>query len=398
MSTLPISTAHGPSTQAIHAGEQRSKPCHSLTDPIYCSATFTFQNTQEIIDYLENEVPREEYARLGNPSEKTVEAKLAELEGAEAGLLFCTGMAAMTSFLLAKLSAGDEVVFFDECYHHSREFCLEHLSRFGVKSTQIKTGDYEGMEAAITPNTRLLISEAPTNPHLSMIDVERFAEIGKRHGVDTLVDATLATPFNLRPLAFGVDYVLHSATKYLAGHNDLLAGVILGSQEKMAPIRKLRNVMGGVNAPHNIYLLQRGLKTFALRMKQHNATGQAVAEFLDAHPKVQRVYYPGLPSHPSYDLAKRYLNGYGGLLSFTLVDPDWRAAAKVIDSVRIPHIGPSLGGAESLIEQPYILSFYKNTPEERAAVGIPDNMVRLACGLEEAEDLIQDLEQALEQL
>lgn len=395
MSTLPVSISRGPSTQAIHAGEARAKPCHSLTDPIFCSATFTFQSTQEIIDYLENELPRSEYARLGNPSEKTVETKLAELEGAEAGLLFSTGMAAMTSFLLAKLNAGDEVIFFDECYHHSREFCLEHLSRFGVKSTQIKIGDYAAMEAAITSKTRLLISEAPTNPHLSMIDVQRFAEIGKRHSVDTLVDATLATPYNLRPIEFGVDYVLHSATKYLAGHNDLLAGVILASEEKLAPIRKLRNVMGGVNAPHNVYLLQRGLKTFALRMKQHNATGQAVAEFLDAHPKIERVFYPGLPNHPTHDLAKTYLKGCGGLLSFTLVDPDWRAAARVIDSVRIPRIGPSLGGAESLIEQPYILSFYKSTPEERAAVGIPDNMVRLACGLEEAEDLIQDLEQAL---
>ena len=261
----------GPSTLAVHAGEARQKPGDSITDPIFCASTYTFADTQAVIDFIEQKLPREEYGRYGNPGERVVERKLAALEGGEAALLFSSGMAAIVGLLMAKLNAGDEVIFFDECYHRSREFCTKHLSRFGVVTRQVKACDYEAMEAAITPRTRLLVSESPTNPHLSVVDLERFAAIGRRHGVETLIDATLATPYNLRPLAAGVDYVLHSATKYLAGHNDLLAGVIIGSAEKLEPVRKLRGIMGAINSPHNIYLLQRGLKTFELRMQRHNA-------------------------------------------------------------------------------------------------------------------------------
>ncbi|MCP4812645.1 MAG: cystathionine gamma-synthase, partial [Planctomycetaceae bacterium] len=173
-----------------------------------------------------------------------------------------------------------------------------HLSRFGVVTRQVKTGDYEAMEAAINPQTRLLVSESPTNPHLSVVDLDRFSAIGKRHGVETLIDATLATPFNVRPLQHGIDYVLHSATKYLGGHNDLLAGVIVGSKDQLEEVRNLRGIMGAINSPHNLYLLQRGLKTFGLRMQRHNENGQAIADFLDQHPRVERVYYPGIDSHP----------------------------------------------------------------------------------------------------
>jgi cystathionine gamma-synthase len=287
------------------------------------------------------------------------------------------------------------VIFFDECYHRSREFCSRHLTRFGVGFKQVKTCDYDAMEAAITPNTRLLVSESPTNPHLSIIDIDRFADIGRRHGVLTMIDATLCTPCNVRPLDAGVDFVLHSATKYLGGHNDLLAGVVVGSQELMAPIRKLRGIMGGVNSPHNAYLLERGLKTLPLRMERHNANGLAVARFLEAHPRVERVYYPGLESHPQHDVACRTMKGYGGLVTFLLADADWRATATVVDRVRIPRIGPSLGGVESLIEQPMVMSYWNYSPEERKAFGIPDSMIRIACGIEDADDLIADLEQAL---
>src|SRR5207247_9309328 len=191
-----------------------------------------------------------------------------------------TGMAAIVGLLMTKLNSGDEIIFFDECYHRSREFCAKHLSRFGVVTRQVKACDYEAMEAAITPRTKLLVSESPTNPHLSIVDLERFVAIGRRHGIETLIDATLATPYNLRPIAAGIDYVLHSATKYLGGHNDLMAGVVIGSAEKMEGVRKLRGIMGAINSPHNIYLLQRGLKTFELRMERHNQNGLAVAQFL----------------------------------------------------------------------------------------------------------------------
>jgi len=299
---------------------------------------------------------------------------------------------------MAKLSAGDEIIFFDECYHRSREFCRKHLARFGVTTKEVRACDYEAMEAAITPNTKLLVSESPTNPHLSCIDLERYAEIGRKHGVETLIDATLGTPYNIRPLEAGIDYVLHSATKYLAGHNDLLAGVVVGSEEKMEPVRKLRGIMGAINSPHNIYLLQRGLKTFELRMQRHNQNGLAVAQFLASHPRIERVYYPGLESHPYYDVARRTMRGFGGLVTFMVKDADWRQTADVVDAVTIPRIGPSLGGVESLIEQPLVMSYYECPPEDRQAYGIYDNMIRLSCGIEDTDDLIEDLRQALDRL
>jgi cystathionine gamma-synthase len=260
----------------------------------------------------------------------------------------------------------------------------------------VKACDYDAMEAAITPRTKLLISESPTNPHLSIVDLDRFADIGKKHGVETLIDATLATPYNAQPLASGIDYVLHSATKYLGGHNDLLAGVIIGASEKLTPVRKLRGIMGAINSPHNIYLLERGLKTFELRMQRHNANGQAVAEFLANHPRVERVYYPGLETHPYYEVARRTMRGFGGLVTFQVQGADWRATANVVDACKLARIAPSLGGVESLIEQPLVMSYYECTPEERRSFGIFDNMIRLSCGIENVEDLIEDLRQALE--
>jgi cystathionine gamma-synthase len=386
----------GHSTLVVHAGEQRQKAGDSITDPIYCTATYTFPDSQSVVDYIQKQIPREEYARYGNPGEKVVERKLAHLEGGEEAVLFSSGMAAVANVLMAKLSAGDEVVLFDECYHRTREFCSKILGRFGVITHQVKACDYDAMEAAVNANTKMLISESPTNPHLSVVDLERFAAIGKRHGIEMLIDATLATPYNLRPLEYGIDYVLHSATKYLGGHNDLLAGVIIGAADKMEPVRKLRGVMGPLASPHSIYLLERGLKTFELRMERHNANGQAVAEFLSAHPRVEHVYYPGLPSHPYHETACRTMQGFGGLVTFLIKDADWRATADIVDAVKIPRIGPSLGGVESLIEQPMIMSYHSHTPEQRRAVGIPDNMIRLACGIENAADLIADLQQALD--
>ncbi|MCH2114265.1 MAG: aminotransferase class I/II-fold pyridoxal phosphate-dependent enzyme [Pirellulales bacterium] len=393
---LPAEFLNDISTKSVHAGEARQKPGDSVTDPIFCASTYTFADTQAIIDFIQQEQPREEYGRYGHPGERVVERKLAELEGGEDGVLYSSGMAAMVGLLMSKLRAGDEVVFFDECYHRSREFCTKHLSRFGVVTRQVRTCDYEAMERAITPNTKMLISESPTNPHMSCIDLERFSDIGRRHGIDTLIDATLATPYNLRPIDSGIDYVLHSATKYLGGHNDLLAGAVIGTKEKMESVRNLRGIMGAVNSPQNVYLLARGLKTFELRMQRHNENGQRVAEYLESHPRVERVFYPGLASHPYAKIAKRWMRGFGGLVTFLIQDADWRVTADIVDAVKIPRIAPSLGGVESLIEQPLVMSYYQCTPEERSQFGIPDNMIRLACGIENAEDLIADLGQALE--
>jgi cystathionine gamma-synthase len=396
ISGSPPATALGPSTTAVHAGEAREKPGFSITDPIFASSTYTFRNTQSIIDFIEQKQPREEYGRYGNPGERVVEDKLAAIEGGESAVLFSSGMAALVGLLMAHLNAGEEIVFFDECYHRSREFCRKHLTRFGVTFREVPTCDYAAMEAAITPRTKFIVSESPTNPHLSVVDIERFAAIGRRHGVLSLIDATLCTPYNLRPLEAGVDFVLHSATKYLGGHNDLLAGVVIGDQEKMQPVRNLRGIMGGVNSPHNAYLLERGLKTLALRMERHNANGLAVASFLEGHPRVERVLYPGLESHPYHALATRTMRGFGGLVTFFVKDADWRQTARVIDSVTIPRIGPSLGGVESLIEQPLVMSYWNYSPAERAAFRISDNMIRLACGIEDSADLIADLSAAID--
>ncbi len=386
----------GPSTLAVHAGEERQKLANSITDPIVCAATYTFANTQSVIDYIEQDQPREEYGRYGNPGERVLERKLAALDAGEDSVLFATGMSAIVGLLMAKLNSGDEVIFFDECYHRSREFCVKHMSRFGVVTRQVKACDYEAMEAAINDRTRLLISESPTNPHLSVVDLERFAAIGKRSGVETLIDATLATPYNVQPITYGVDYVLHSATKYLAGHNDLLAGVIVGSKRQLESVRNLRGIMGAINSPHNCYLLQRGLKTFELRMLRHNQNGMEIAKFLANHPRVELVYYPGLPSHPYFDVARRTMRGFGGLITFLVRDADWRQTADVVDAVKLPRIGPSLGGVESLIEQPLVMSYHTVSPEDRKRFGISDNMIRLSCGIEDTEDLIADLRQALD--
>ncbi len=395
--TLKSDSVRSPgfNTTSVHAGEARQKNADAITDPICCTSTYTFTSTQSVIDFIEQQQVREEYGRYGNPNEKVCERKLAALDNAEDAIVFSSGMAAAVGLFMSKLNSGDEIVFFDECYHRSREFCSKHLARFGVITHQVKTGDYAAMEAAINSRTKMLVSESPTNPHLTCIDIERFVEIGQKHGVETLIDATLATPYNIKPIDYGVDYVWHSATKYLGGHNDLLAGTIVGSKAKLESVRNLRGIMGAVNSPHNMYLLERGLKTFALRMEQHNQNGMEIARFLSKHPRVERVYYPGLESHPTHAIAQKYMRGFGGLITFVIKDADWRQTADVVDACRIPRIGPSLGGVESLIEQPYVMSYFSYPADQRAKFGIPDNMIRLACGIEDTSDLIADLESAL---
>ena len=394
--TQALAEDAGLSTKCVHAGERRQKPEGSISAPIFTAATYTFESTADLLKFVDGHEIREEYGRYGNPNERSVEAKLAALEGAEDAILYSSGMAAIVGLLMSRLNAGDEIVFFDQCYHRSREFCAKHLSRFGVVTRQVPTGDFDAMEAAINDKTKMLVSESPTNPHLTAVDLEKFAAIGKANEVETLIDATLATPFNIKPIEFGVDCVLHSATKYLGGHNDLLAGVLCGRKESLEPVRALRGILGSINSPHNLYLLERGLKTFELRMARHNENGQRVAEFLESHPRVERVYYPGLKSHPSHEIAAAQMKGFGGLITFLVKDADWKATSRIVDAARIPRIAPSLGGVESLIEQPLVMSYYHCTPAEREQFGIADNMIRMSCGIENADDLIEDLKQALE--
>jgi len=395
----PTTTPANFSTQAVHAGEEKHKPFHALTMPIVQTAVFTFRDTADMVAYqtevLEGKLSeREEYGRYGNPTQLAVERKLAQLDGGEAALLFSTGMCAITTTLLTLLSTGDHMIMTGDCYRRTRQFCQTFLARFGVEVTIVQPGDYAAMEAAIRDSTKLLFSESPTNPYLRVLDLPRVVEISKRHGLCLIVDSTFATPYNQRPLEFGADLVIHSATKYLGGHNDLLAGAVVGSWEQLAPIKHNRGVMGGIVDPHTAYLLLRGLKTLALRMERHNQNGMRIATFLESHPKVQRVYYPGLPSHPDHLVASEQMSGFGGVVSFE-IKGDLDTTSAFVDALRIPRIGPSFGGAESLVVQPALQSYFELTTEQRLAVGIRNELVRYAVGLEDADDLIADLEQAL---
>jgi cystathionine gamma-synthase len=386
----------GPSTMSVHGGEPRQKPAHALTTPIVQTATYTWANSQELKDYFDGKIgERIDYGRYGNPTQKVAESKLAALEGAGDCLLFASGMSAMTTMLYALLSRGTHVVVTDDSYRRTRQFLNAMLPRYGIEVSSVPAGDYEALEDAIKPTTRVLVSESPTNPYNRILDLERFAAIGQKHRVKTVIDATFATPYNVRPLDWGVDLVMHSASKYLGGHNDLLAGAVLGSPELISGIRSLQATTGAIVDPFVAYLLIRGLKTFALRMERQNQSAQAIAEFLAAHPRVERVHYPGLASHPEHDVAKRQMRGFGGVVSFE-IRGDLDAASRVVDACTIPYIAASLGGVESLIEQPAIMSFYELTTEERLLVGIKDNLIRYAVGVEDADDLIADLAEALD--
>jgi cystathionine gamma-synthase len=379
----------------VHGGEPRPKPTNSLATPIVQTATYTFASTQEVKDHFEGRVERVEYGRYGNPTQRIAEQKLAALEGAEDCLLFASGMAAVTTTLFAMLSRGTHVVVTDDSYRRTRQFLNQTLHRYGIEVSTVPAGDYDALEDAIRPTTRALVSESPTNPYNRILDLERFAAIGRRHRVKTVIDATFATPFNQRPIEFGVDLVIHSATKFLGGHNDLLAGAALGTGELIDGIRRLQAITGAVIDPFAAYLLLRGLKTLALRIERQNANAQAIAEFLAAHPRVSAVHYAGLPSHPEHDVAKRQMRGFGGVVSFEVVG-DLDAASRVVDACQIPYIAASLGGTESLIEQPAVMSFYELTTAERLEIGIKDTLIRYAVGIEDVDDLVADLAQALD--
>jgi cystathionine gamma-synthase len=387
------------STQAVHAGEEKRKPFGALTTPIVQSSTFTFADTAEILEFMHGKdagelAVRHEYGRYSNPTQGAAERKIAALEGGERALLFASGMNAITTTMATLLSSGDHLILASDCYHRTREFALAFLSRWGIETTLVPIDQPQIFADAVRPSTRLIFAETPTNPYLRILDIPRIAELARQHGITTMVDSTFATPINLRPLEHGIDLVVHSATKYLGGHNDLLAGAIIGSQEILARIEHARGVIGGVSNPNDAYLLLRGLKTLELRVRRQNINGRQVAEFLHQHPAVQRVYYPGFRSHPDHALARELMTGFGGVVSFE-IDGDFETTGQFIDHLKLPYIGPTLGGVESIIEQPSAL--FSLDLEERQEAGLKDNLVRYALGIENHLDLIADLNQALNQ-
>jgi len=386
-------------TASVHAGETRDKPLHALVDPIFQTSSYTFQNMAEVVAFQEahNKGHMEgsyEYGRYGNPTIAAAEARLAAMEHAETAILVASGMAALAYTFLQYLPGGSHVIITDDSYRRTRQLVEDHLKKFNVSCTVVPLGDFEALEAAIRPETRILFSETPSNPYLRVLDVERFAEIARRRGLISVLDCTFATPINLTPIDYGIDVVIHSATKYLGGHNDLLAGVISGSHEVVDYIRAYVGILGGISDPNTAYLLLRGLKTLSLRVKQQNQTAQKVSEFLANHPLVEQVFYPGLEIHPGHEIAKKQMGGYGGVLSLT-IKGGRQESFRFIDALKIPFISASLGGAESLVLHVAAQAYSDLNAEQCLKAGIPQNLVRLALGIEDADDLIADLDQAL---
>jgi cystathionine gamma-synthase len=390
------------STQAVHAGEDKHKPYGSLTTPIVQTSTYTFEDTAEILEFMRRKAARnagadlalrDEYGRYSNPTQSTAERKLAALEGGEHALLFATGMAAITTSMLALLSSGDHIVMAFDCYRRTREFATAFLKRWGIEATLISFDRPGALAGAVQPNTRLIFCESPTNPYLRVMDLAQMIAVACERRIITMIDSTFATPVNVRPLAYGVDLVVHSASKYLAGHNDLLAGAVIGARPILDRIEQARGVLGGVGSPNDAYLLLRGLKTLDLRVRRQNGNALRVARYLEGHPAVERVHYPGLPSHPDYEVACRQMSGFGGVVSFEIAGGQQRTS-RFVDRLRLPYIGPTLGGVESIAQQQAL--FVSLDPAERRAAGLRDNLVRYAVGIEDVEDLIDDLAQALD--
>jgi len=384
------------STRAIHAGEPRTKYADSLTTPIIQTSTYTFRDSKAIEDYTKKGKEHFEYGRYGNPTAKIAEARLADLEGAEDCVVFSSGMSAITTTILSLVQSGDHIVITDDSYKKTLEFCKSYLKQFGIECTIVPFGNYEVLEKAVKKNTRFIFSESPTNPYLNIFDLVRIKKIAEKHNVLTLIDSTFSTPFNQRPIEFGMDIVLHSLTKYLAGHNDILAGAVLGKEELVDKVRNLHKSMGGCIDPHCCYLLLRGLKTFPLRVERQNESALKIAQFLESHPRVQKVYYPFLESHRHYKIAKRQMTGGGGVVTFE-IKGNLKTAKHFLDALKLIYIGPSLGGVESLITHPAMVSYYDYTRKERYGLGLTDTLFRLSVGIEDVEDLIADLDRALAQ-
>lgn len=381
-------------TRAIHAGEPRQKYMDSLMTPIVQTSTYTFKDSKAIEDYTKKGIAHYEYGRYGNPTARIAEQRLADLEGAQDCVVFSSGMSAITTTILSLVQSGDHIVITDDSYKKTLEFCRSYLKQFAIECTIVPFGDYGLIDRSIRKNTRFIFSESPTNPYLNIFDLVKIRKIADKHGILTLIDSTFATPYNQRPIEWGMDLVLQSCTKYLAGHNDILAGAVLGRSELIEKIRDLHKSMGGTIDPHCCYMLLRGLKTFPLRVRHQNESALRIAEWLEAHPKIKQVYYPFLPSHRHYEVATKQMEGGGGVVSFD-IKGNLADAKRLIDRLKLIYIGPSLGGVETLITHPALVSYYDYSRKERYTLGITDTLFRLAVGIEDADDLIADLEQAL---
>ncbi len=380
-------------TKAIRIGEEPDIENGSgdVVSPIHLSTTFA----RKRVDMLPGGY---EYSRTANPTRDALERKLAALEDARFGLAFSSGMATETTALLALLRSGDHVIAFDDLYGGTKRLFRTFGRNFGVDFTYVDARDPDEVASAVKDNTRMIWLETPTNPLMKMCDIEEISEIAHDKGIIVAVDNTFATPYFQNPLKLGADIVVHSTTKYINGHSDSVGGAIMLSDEEMHErLRFHQNSSGAILSPFDSYMTLRGIKTLAVRMREHERNAMRIAEYLESHPKVRRVYYPGLESHPQHGLAKKQMSGYGGMISFEIYDTV-KDATKFAESLRLFSLAESLGGVESLIEIPALMTHSSVPEEERRHIGISDTLIRMSVGIENVEDLIEDIEGAMEAL
>ena len=388
-------------TLAIHGMGRTPKAYYSVSTPIVQTSNYYFDSTAKVLEFMkaksEGRVVREhEYGRYGNPTQQECERKLEAIEGAERAVLFSTGMSAVIITLLAYMRRNGHIIFTNDCYRQTRDFATSLLSEFGIEVSLVDP-TAKVIAEAIQPNTNIIFTESPTNPYLRVLDIPAIVKVAKQHRIMTIIDATLATPYNIKPLELGVDIVIHSATKYLGGHNDLLAGVTLGKHNLLNNLYRMQRMIGATPGPFTCFLLERGLKSFALRMEHHNRAGMAIAHMLESHPKIEKIWYPGLESHPDHRIAIQQMRGFGSVITFLLKGGD-KETRKFIDSLELFLITPSLGGSESLVTQMSTMSFFDYPEDYRRSIGMVDNLVRIALGLEDVDDLTADLKQALDKI
>jgi methionine-gamma-lyase len=381
-------------TISVHAGSNTNKYSGSITVPIYQSAVFAFPDAEQGAAIHEGSQPGYFYGRRGNPTQTELEKALSEIEGGEAAISFSSGMAAISETLFALLKPGDHIVASDSLYAMTNALLNEILSPAGVEVTYIDASDSSNFSSAIKKNTKIFYLETPANPTLKLVDIQLTVQIAKKKNIKVIVDNTFATPFNQRPVYMGVDVVIHSASKYIGGHGDLIAGALIASEEIVHTVRwNINKIFGGVIAPNIAWLVLRGIRTLALRMERHNSNALKIAKYLEEHPKVEKVYYPGLPSHPQYELAKKQMQGFGGIIAFEVRGLE--EGRKLVNKLKLCTLAVSLGNVETLIEHPSSMTHAYITREERLAVGITDGLLRLSVGIERVEDIISDLEQGL---
>ena len=383
----------GIGTRAVHAGDALNNSS-ALTPPIWQSSTFRLESCSQGAEFAHATAPAAFYTRWGNPTTKQLEAILADLEGAEAALALSSGMAALSTLVLSCVRTGDHVLVGRSIYSGVHELARNVLPRFGVESDSVDTQDIDSVRAAIRPTTRLLLVESPTNPTLEICDLAALADACREHGVLSVVDNTFATPYNQNPIAFGVDVVVHAATKGIGGHSDLTAGAICSRREVIDRCWPFLKVLGACLSPFEAWLAIRGIKSLPLRVARQNETAGAIAEFLAAHRAVDSVHYPGLESHARHELARRQMRGFGSMLAFE-VRGGAAVGARFAESLRLVELAVSLGGAETIISHPASMSHASLDDEALRRAGLSPGLLRLSVGLEDARDLIADLEQAL---